>query len=63
MQRFRVPQRVNQLSLFHPIPATPPWARFPPEARQKTLRLLAWLLRQHRRRHLAGALTAEVRDE
>jgi hypothetical protein len=55
---------LDQLMLFHPLPKTPQWMSLPAEVREQTLKLLARLLRQHRRarlarRHLAG----EVCDE
>ena len=64
MRHERDLRSLDQLALFHPLPNTPQWMSFPAEAREQTLKLLARLLRQHRRarlarRHLAG----EVCDE
>ena len=54
--------RSTQLVLFaHPNP-TPDWWELSPEAKQKVLRLLALLLRQHAARRSAVP-AAEVRDE
>lgn len=63
MRRIRVPQRVDQLNLFHPAPVVPQWMLLPPDVRQKALSLLARLLRHHRRRFLGGGPEEEVRDE
>jgi len=63
MQRIRVPRRVDQLNLFHPVPDVPQWALLPPEARQKALSLLARLLRHHRRQFLGRGPEEGVRDE
>jgi len=63
MRRMRVPQRVDQLNLFHPVPRMPQWTLLPPEVRQKALSLLARLLRHHRRQLLGGGFEEEVRDE
>jgi hypothetical protein len=62
MRRVKT-QRADQLNLFHPVPTTPQWALLPPETRQRTLSLLARLLRHHRRRLLGGGSAEEVRDE
>jgi hypothetical protein len=62
MRRQRA-QRADQLNLFHPAPTTPQWALLPPETRQRTLSLLARLLRHHRRRLLGGGPEEGVRDE
>jgi hypothetical protein len=62
MRRLKA-QRADQLNLFHPVPATPQWALLPPETRQRTICLLARLLRHHRRRLLGGGSAAEARDE
>jgi hypothetical protein len=62
MRRQRA-QRADQLNLFHPVPTTPQWALLPPETRQRTLSLLARLLRHHRRRFLGGGPEEGVLDE
>jgi hypothetical protein len=60
---MRVPQRVDQLYLFHPVPRMPQWTLLPPEVRQKALGLLARLLRHHHRRLLGSGPEEGVRDE
>jgi hypothetical protein len=50
--------------MFHPLPLTPQWRSMPIEVREQALKLLARLLRAHRRARLAGLLAAKgVRDE
>jgi hypothetical protein len=49
MRRQTSPQPGAQLDLFHPFPNTPQWTHLPQEVRQEAVRLLAQLLRQHRR--------------
>lgn len=63
MRQKESPQRVTQLNLFHPNSRTPLWSSLPLEVREQTLRLLARLLRQHRRRLHAGLAEQEVGDE
>ena len=41
---------VLQRSLFHPAGPSPPWATFPREIREQTVRVLARLLRKHQGR-------------
>ena len=61
--RSRSHQR-KQLTMFHPLPLAPQWRSMPIEVREQTLKLLARLLRAHRRAQLAGLLAAKgVRDE
>src|SRR5437763_425972 len=43
--------RPVQLELFREHPMTPTWAQLPEDARQRAHRLLASLLRSHRRAH------------
>jgi hypothetical protein len=50
----------NQLTLFRPQSAAPPWMGFPAEVREQVLNLLAKLLRRHREAKLAAR---EARDE
>ena len=57
------PQPGAQLDLFHPFPKTPQWTHLPQEVRQEAVRLLAQLLRQHRRGLFAVVHEPEVRDE
>jgi hypothetical protein len=42
--------RAPQIELFHPPPQIPTWPKLPQEIRQKTVNLLAQLLREHSRR-------------
>ena len=46
--------RTPQIELFHPPQPIPCWQKLPPEIRQKTVELLAQLLREHRKRMLAS---------
>jgi len=48
--------------MFHPLPLTPQWGSMPIEVREQALKLLARLLRAHRRVQLA-ATAKGVRDE
>jgi hypothetical protein len=61
----RSPSRpcVPQLSLFHPPSPSPPWATFPREIQEQTVRLLARLLRKHRDRVVAVGRRREAGDE
>ena len=63
MRHSSSPQRATQLNLFQPCPKTLQWAQLPPEVRQHTMRLLARLLRQHRRWLLAAVAGKEAGDE
>ena len=63
MRRQTSPQPGAQFDLFHPFPKTPQWMHLPQEVRQETVRLLAQLLRQHRRGGFAAVHEPEVRDE
>lgn len=58
MHRMRGYRQTIQLELFRPRPQAPTWDQIPPEARQKTVFLLAQMLREHR--ELPGA--AERRE-
>jgi hypothetical protein len=53
---------VVQLELFRPRPERAAWRTLPKEIRQKTVKLLAQLLRDHRIGRLAGG-GKEVADE
>jgi chlorite dismutase len=63
MRRQTSAQPGAQFDLFHPFPKTPQWTHLPQEVRQEAVRLLAQLLRQHRRGLLAVVHEPEVRDE
>jgi hypothetical protein len=52
-----------QLEFFRPRPKRPAWRRLPKDVRQKTVRLLAQLLRDHRIGRLADGGGKEVSDE
>ena len=54
---------VLQPSLFHPPSPSPPWATFPREIREQTVRLLARLLRKHRDGVVAAGRHREAGDE
>jgi hypothetical protein len=54
---------VLQPSLFHPPSPSPPWATFPREIREQTVRLLARLLRKHRDGVVAAGQRREAGDE
>jgi hypothetical protein len=55
--------RAPQIELFHPPLQIPAWPKLPREIRQKTLALLAQLLREHSRRILTGHFGKERGDE
>jgi len=55
--------RAPQIELFHPPQPIPSWQNLPPEIRQKTVELLAQLLREHRKRILASQHEKEGGDE
>jgi hypothetical protein len=55
--------RAPQIELFHLPPQIPAWPKLPREIRQKTVELLAQLLREHSRRILTGHLGKERGDE
>lgn len=55
--------RAVQLELFHPRPERPAWRTMPKDVRQKTVRLLAQLLRDHRIGRLAHGGGKAVPDE
>jgi len=60
----RHPRAFDQLTIFHPVSLVPQWISMPIEAREQTIKLLAQLLRAHRRAQLAGRHAArEVCDE
>ena len=55
--------RALQIELFHPPRPIPAWQKLPREIRQKTVELLAQMLREHSRRILAGHHGKEKCDE
>jgi len=52
----------EQLDLLHVARQVPRWRSLPAEVRERTVRLLASLLSEHRGRHLGGD-AREVSDE
>jgi hypothetical protein len=52
-----------QLDLFRPRPERPAWRTLPKEIRQKTMKLLAQLLRDHHVGRLADGGGKEPSDE
>jgi len=63
MRRTAKLPRPAQLELFREPPMTPTWAHLPEDARQRAHRLLARLLRSHRRARRGTTRDGEVRDE
>jgi hypothetical protein len=62
MRRSR--PKVTKSTLFHPPHRSPSWQGLPQETQQKTLRLLARLLREHLSRPLlASGNKKEARNE
>jgi hypothetical protein len=55
--------RALHIELFHPPRPIPAWQKLPREIRQKTVELLAQMLREHSRRILAGHNGKEKCDE
>jgi hypothetical protein len=55
--------RLPQPTLFHPSPTQPSFQTLPPEIQEKTIRLLARLLRGHVDGVLASGQAQEGRDE
>jgi hypothetical protein len=57
-------RRLSQPTLFHPPHRHPSLQTFAPDIQEKTIRLLAALLRRHVRREVVGANEGEeARDE
>ena len=54
MHRMRCYPQTIQLDLFRPRPQAPIWNQISPEVRQKTVFLLAQMLREHRELHAAA---------
>ena len=63
MPRSVIPPRLSQPTLFRPPASRPSFQTFPPEIQEKTIRLLARLLRGHVDRGVAAGWTREARDE
>ncbi len=63
MQRFLNRLRLSQPTLFHPPHPRPSFQTLPPEIQEKTIRLLARLLRVHVDRGLASGQAREARNE
>ena len=53
----------EQLDLFHAPPQSPTWQALPAEVRERTMPLLARLLREHLMRPLEHDAAREVGDE
>jgi hypothetical protein len=58
-----IPRRQNQLPLFARPQCNPRWADLSPDIQQKTMSLLAQLLRQHRTTAAEREIAEEVCDE
>jgi hypothetical protein len=68
LQEVLMPRSVNrprlvQPTLFHPTHPRPPFQTLPPATQEKTVTLLARLLRVHVDRVLASGQAQEARDE
>jgi hypothetical protein len=63
MQKSRSRSRVAQFQLFRPPQPSPSWPELPEEVQQKTLRLLAQLLREYRERVPTAESRQGVRHE
>jgi hypothetical protein len=63
MLRSVTPPRLSQPTLFHPPPSRPSFQTLPPEIQEKTIRLLARLLRLHVDRGLASGQGQEAGHE
>ena len=63
MPRFLNRPRVSQPTLFHPPLSRPSFQTLPTEIQERTIRLLARLLRLHVDRVFASGLAQEARDE
>jgi hypothetical protein len=64
-QEVLMPRSVNrprlaQPTLFHPLPPRPSFRTLPPDIQEKTIRLLARLLRLHAARGLTAGPTREA---
>jgi hypothetical protein len=63
MQRLLNRPRLSQPTLFHPPHPRPSFQTLPPQIQEKTIRLLARLLRGHVDGVVAAGLTREAHDE
>ena len=63
MPRARGRFRVSQPTLFHPPPPRPQFQRLPPDIQERTIRLLARLLRRQADQALVSGDGQEARDE
>jgi hypothetical protein len=63
MQRLLNRPRLSQPTLFHPPQSRPSFQTLPPEVQEKTIRLLARLLRVHVDQGLASSQTPEAGHE
>jgi hypothetical protein len=63
MPRTRRRFRASQPTLLHPSPPRPPFQALPPDIRERTIRLLTRLLRQHADQPLVAGEAREARDE
>ena len=63
MQRAKGLRRALQPDLFDPASLVPEWQQLPADAREKTVRLLAQMLREHRRTYRRPRLPMEAGDE
>jgi hypothetical protein len=55
--------RARQLNLFHPPPKTPMWESLSAETRIEVVKLVAWILRDHRARDLGAQVPTGANDE
>ena len=55
--------RVSQPTLFHPPPPRPHFQMLPPDIQERTIRLLARLLRRQADQPLVSGEPREARDE
>jgi hypothetical protein len=58
-----IPRRQSQLRLFARPQCNPRWADLSPDIQQKTMPLLAQLLRRHRTTAAEGEIAQELCDE
>ena len=63
MVRSAIPPKLSQPTLFRPPASRPSFQTLPPEIQEKTIRLLARLLRLHVDRVFAAGVAQEARDE
>ena len=63
MRKTLNPRRSVQLGLFHPPSKNVSWAVLPQETQQKTIRLIARLLRQHWERSFRASRDGEAGHE